>query len=475
MSAPTGGGHAEPRCSCGRAFRTIAPDGGICEAGHFIKRDARGLLPSAAAPPGDRSAPPAADHRRTAGRVRLSDVEPESVRWLWPGRIPLGKITLVEGKPDLGKSTLLLDLAARVTTGGTWPDGGRGDLLGPAGVVILSAEDGLADTIRPRLDAAGADCARIVARQTVTRITTTAAGDEREDVRLPTLGDLEDLEADITDTGAVLLIVDPLMAYLPSGVDSYRDQDVRRVLAPLAALAERTGAAIVLLRHQNKGNDPDPLHRGGGSIGVIAAVRSGLMVARDPDDPEDRRRILARIKSNLSRPALALAYHLDVAANGAPFIVWEGVTQHTAAQLLHLPADGDERSAATDARAFLLDYLADGPQSADRVLRAATEAGVAERTLRRAKAAIGVESVKEPKGLTSGWRWELPKAANTANPQELAALALFDDRGILRAASRVDGATAARCPGGCGRPGDAGHPTGRCWFCRDAALVGGAR
>jgi len=135
------------------------------------------------------------------------------------------------------------------------------------------------------------------------------------------------------------------MAYLGGDVNSYRDQDIRRALAPLAKLADRTGAAVVVIRHLNKGSGVSPIYRGGGSIGIIGAARSALLVAKDPDAPDSGRCALAPLKGNLAAPASALAYHVAVDADGVPRVEWEGASSHTAAALLAVPADDAERSA----------------------------------------------------------------------------------------------------------------------------------
>ena len=182
---------------------------------------------------------------------------------------------------------------------------------------------------------------------------------ESEGERLPTLADLAEIETAIHAIGAKLVIIDPLMAYLDSGTNAHRDQDVRRLLAPLAALAERTGVAIVVIRHLNKALGGDPLYRGGGSIGIIGAARSGLLVAKDPDDPSGLRRILASSKCNLAVQPLALAYHLE-SYGDAVRVVWEGETGHTAAGLLAIPTGSEDRSAIDEAKGFLRDVLSAG-------------------------------------------------------------------------------------------------------------------
>jgi RecA-family ATPase len=169
----------------------------------------------------------------------LSEVQPELVEWLWPGRLPLGKLAVLDGDPGLGKSVITLDLAARVSAGLEFPDSGR---CGPAGVVLLSAEDGLADTIRPRLDAAGADTERVVALSTVAE----AKGGERV---MSLTKDLSVIERAIERVGAALVVVDPLMAFLSEKTDAHKDQDIRRALAPLSVLAERARASVLIVRH----------------------------------------------------------------------------------------------------------------------------------------------------------------------------------------------------------------------------------
>ena len=329
---------------------------------------------------------------RPVGKL-LSEVEPEQVEWLWPGRLPLGKLAVLDGDPGLGKSALTLDLAARVSAGFELPDGGR---CGPAGVVLLSAEDGLEDTIRPRLDAAGADTERIVALSMI------GVGTRAE--RLVSLTqDLDAIEAAIGRVGAALVVIDPLMAFLTGKTDSHKDQDIRRALAPLAALAERTGAAVLIVRHLNKSVGGNALYRGGGSIGIIGAARAGLVVAPDPEDPE--RRILAANKHNLSRAAPSLVFRVEAAPNGAARVAWEGTSRLSTGDVLKEPADPDQKSALSEAKEFLLTELAEGPVAAELVRKVARAAGIKERTLKRAKRDLGVRSKKESDGI---WSWVPP-------------------------------------------------------------------
>jgi hypothetical protein len=325
--------------------------------------------------------------------ILISDVEPERVDWLWRGRIPKGKLTVLDGDPGLGKSAATLDLAARVSAGLDLPDGTPCEA---AGAVICSAEDGLADTIRPRLDTAGGDPSRVLSLAHVT---------DEEGLQRPISipQDVPIIEEGIRRIGAVLVVIDPLMAFFGSDIDSYKDQNVRRALAALASLGERTGAAIVIVRHLNKSGGKTPIYRGGGSIGIIGAARSGMMVGEDPDD--ENRRVLAPVKSNLAAPAPSLSFVLEEAENGAVRVRWLGETEVAATDLLSAPREEDS-SALGEARNFLVDLLQDGPVPYAEVEAAAEQAGITMRTVKRAKKDLGVESHREGEsGRQGGGRW----------------------------------------------------------------------
>jgi AAA domain len=312
---------------------------------------------------------------------------------------PLGKLTVLDGDPGVGKSTLTLSIAAKVTTGSPFPDRARPE---PADVILLSAEDDIADTIRPRLEAADADLTRVFVLPDV-RI-------EGEPPRPPELpADLDRLEAEVKDRAAALVVVDPLMAFLAGEVDAHRDQDVRRALAAMAYMAARTGAAVLIVRHMNKGVGGKPLYRGGGSIGIIGAARAGLLAAPDPDD--DARRVLATTKSNLAAMPEALAYRLAADdRHGVARVVWDGVTSHTAADLLRVRHEDpdDQAPARTEAEDVLREILSDGPVPARQAKALARDAGIAERTLDRAREAIGAVTRREGFGKGARWLWSLP-------------------------------------------------------------------
>lgn len=331
---------------------------------------------------------------------RVADVPRELVRWIWPGYLPVGKVVVLDGDPGLGKSTLTADLAARITVGKPMPDGsGGGD---PGAVVLLSAEDGLADTIRPRLELAGADL------DLVTAIEAAELPDGRT-VPLELPGDVEALEAVVRDVRARLVTLDPLVAFLAGSVNANRDQDVRRALHPVRDMAERTGAAILVVRHLRKAATETAVQRGGGSIGIIGAARVGLMVARDPADAD--RRILAVTKSNVGAIPPAIAYRLTPDDKlGVAAVVWEGATDHRADDLLGGAA---ERPAPKRelAERLLRELLAGGPRLRSEIEEAADDAEIGWRTVEAAKATLGVWDEQRPepgkRGRGASW-WRLP-------------------------------------------------------------------
>jgi hypothetical protein len=348
------------------------------------------------------------DHARPS-LLNLAQVQPARVRWLWPGRLPLGKLAILDGLPGVGKSLVQIDIIARVTTGRPMPDGGLPDRAEPGNVVLLTAEDDLADTVVPRLLAAGADLKRVVALRGVLE----PDGTER----WATLKDLQVLREAVLDTQAVLVAVDPLAAYISARMA--RDEEVRERLGPLARLAEDAQATVWAIRHLNKQVAlTDPILRGGGSIGIIGAARAGLLAAFDPGDPEGERRVLAVTKTNLARRVASLAYRV-VEADGVPAVEWLGRSDHTARSLLRAQAEEpEERAALQEAVEFLVEALAQGPRPAEEVLREAQQAGLAERTVRRARAVARVVS-RRVGGLGGAgrWVWALPdQAVKEASP-----------------------------------------------------------
>ncbi len=337
--------------------------------------------------------------------VSAAHVKPEKVKWLWPGRVPFGKLTVLDGDPGLGKSTITLDLGARVTTASPLPDGHRPAV--PMGVLLLSAEDGLADTIVPRLTAAGADLALV-------RVVDHVTDDQGpRPIELPAdLGRIEARCNSLPDAmqGHLpgLIVVDPLMAFLGGEVNANRDQDVRRVLFRLKLMAEKTGCAVVCVRHLNKTPGASALYRGGGSIGIIGAARTGLLVGVDPDD--EQRRVLAVAKSNLAAKPESLAYRIvgDELYDTAK-VVWDGTSGHSAEQLLGRPL-GRAAPKREAAEAYLLDALGDGkPRSTDLLRKYAELRGLTWKTVQRAAEALEVDSERRPesgkRGRGPAWWW----------------------------------------------------------------------
>jgi hypothetical protein len=328
--------------------------------------------------------------------VRLQDVQPEPVTWLWPGRLAAGKLALLVGDPGLGKSWITLDLAARLSTGRAMPDDGPANP--PGNVILLSAEDGVADTIRPRLDALGADVARIH------HLAVLQAGEHERAVQL---ADTAALEWAIRETDARLMVIDPIAAYLGS-TDAHRDAEVRGLMAPLAALAERTNAAILGLMHLAKSTQRPAIYRAVGSIAFAAAARVVLAVAADPE--RDDRRIMAAIKSNLAAAPAALAYTLSEGK-----LVWaaEPVSQVDVDALLSGPVlDRQERRAADE---WLRDLLAEGPALVRDLQAGARSAGLVWRTIERAKTRLGVRATLLGYGSGGRWQWRLPETDSGAD------------------------------------------------------------
>jgi AAA domain len=340
--------------------------------------------------------------------VSLGDVEPEHVEWLWADYLPLGKLVVLDGDPGVGKSTVSLDIAARVSTGSPMPDGSAG---AKGAVLILSAEDGLADTIRPRIDAASGDPAQIIAMTGITYATEDGVTATRPP-QIPR--DLAAVEQTVREHRVALVIVDVLMAYLGGDVNSHHDQDIRRALHPLAAMAERCACCVLVLRHLNKSSGASAVYRGGGSIGIIGAARAGFMCGTDPED--ESRRVLAPVKVNLSAEPPALAYQLvPDELRGCVRIRWLGESGRKAWELLSDQGGDDERGQQAEAAEWLTGYLTDhgGEDRAGEIIKAAGRDGIAARTLQRARSKAGVITGHPTFG--GGWVWRF--AASKAPPK----------------------------------------------------------
>lgn len=326
----------------------------------------------------------------------LKDVEPEDIHWLWEPYIPLKKITLMEGDPGVGKTWAALTIASAVSTGAPFPscdDGKPKNHREPLTVLYLTAEDGIGDTLRPRLDAVGAD---------VSRVFVLSGGiDEEGNQREITLGLLESATAVLNPA---LIVIDPLQAFLGAGVDMHRANEVRPFLSKLASIAETHNCAVVCLRHLAKASASKALYRGLGSIDFAAAARSVLLVGADPNNPGQRG--IVHVKSSLAPIGPSIGYELR---NGQFF--WTGVTDLTAATLLQPePVNDEEKGALDEAKEWLKNYLADGPKSSRDVLKNAREAGFSEATIRRGKTGLNIRVEKSGlKGVRGGgnWQWSI--------------------------------------------------------------------
>ena len=328
-----------------------------------------------------------------------ADIAAEAVRWLWPDRIPFGMLTEILGDPGCGKSTITAALAAAVSRGRGFPPGYASGRAG--GVLFLSAEDSASHTIRPRLEAAGADLARVHVLDHV------EAGGRKFALTLPDHFDLIRAAAD--SHAATLIVMDPLNAFLSPKVDGNTDQDVRsQIMYPLKELAEATGAAVVLVRHLNKGSGTRAIYRGGGSIGYTGSVRVSLAAGKAADG----RRYLCCNKSNVGPEPRAVEYTLEHGEDGGPACVaWGEESDMDADALFAPPAGGCTRPDRTEqAVAFLRDRLAGGPVDANTLKAESIEAGLSYSTLRRAKDHIGAKVKKC--GYQGVWKWELPADAN---------------------------------------------------------------
>lgn len=334
--------------------------------------------------------------------VRVADVEPRAIEWLWPGRLGVGKLTLLGGNPGTGKSTIACDIAARVSRSIPWPDGGPARL---GSVLILSAEDAVDDTIRPRLDAAGADLHRVHVIQSVPE----SNGSERT---FNLQDDLARLRSTVAALGDVrLLILDPITSYMGGSVDSHRTTDVRAVLEPLARFADEMRVAVLAITHPPKAAQGSAINSFTGSLAFVAAARMAFIAI---EEPETERRLLLPVKNNLAASPLGLGYGLNEvelpSGIAASRVVWDGQPVTVSATEAIKAADGNKsKDKIKEAMAFLKEQLADGAVAVGKLFRIAEEREIAEKTLRRAGDKLGV--VKQQVGFHGGWTWQLAAEA----------------------------------------------------------------
>ena len=312
--------------------------------------------------------------------IKMSEIQSQEVSWLWYPFIPYGKLTIIQGDPGDGKTTLVLNIAA-------WLSKGEGldsemKLSEPVNVIYQSAEDGLADTVKPRLELAGADCERILVI------------DEKE--KSLSMVD-ERLEKAIVRTKARMLILDPIQAYLGGGMDMNRANEARDMTKKLGALAEKYQCAIVLIGHMNKAAGNKAAYRGMGSIDFFAVARSVLLVGRVEGEPNIR--AVVQIKNNLAAFGHPKAFALS--ENG---FQWLGDYEITADEVLGGIAP---KANKMEQAKWLLRELAltsDAVQS-NEIFDMADEQGISKRTLENAKRELGIRAKK----INNSWYWELDK------------------------------------------------------------------
>lgn len=340
---------------------------------------------------------------RTPEPIWLCDIETKSVRWLWPGWLPIGKLAILEGDPGLGKTLVWNYLVAAFSRQrGLLPDGRRFE-CGPIASLVVSAEDDYADTVVPRVEAAGADL-EWIATMPLRR------DDEGNVIPFTIPDDIASLRTDVERTDAELVVIDPVTAFMSETIKTHVDASTRRALQPLADLAAELDVCILVLRHWNKDTSQKAIHRGGGSIAFTAAARSLLQIAPDPEEPTVR--VLAQAKVNNARIPQSLAYRIAEDDAGIPVVQWLGVSEWTSDQLAAF--DRDARLNAPqrrEAAALLRDLLKDGPKTTAFLYAQGLAADVSKKTMSRAAKRIKVHkyAIRNEAGQIIEWRWHLPE------------------------------------------------------------------
>ena len=297
--------------------------------------------------------------------IRMSDVELTPVEWLWKPYLPFGKLSVLQGNPGEGKTYFAMHLAAACTNGKLLPNMER---MEPFNVIYQTAEDGLGDTVKPRLIEAGADLDRVLVI-------------DDSDVQL-TLSD-ERIEKAIIENNARLVIIDPIQAYLGADVDMNRANEVRPIFMRLGQVAQRTGCAILLIGHLNKAAGMQSLQRGLGSIDIAAAVRSVMFIGKLKHDPTMR--ILTHEKSSLAPPGVSLAFSLGDESG----FRWVGEYDITADEMLS-GIEPQRETKTQQAKDLICALLAGGKRVfSEDIDRAALEKGIPSRTVRDAKRELG--------------------------------------------------------------------------------------
>lgn len=332
------------------------------------------------------------DNRRDEPNLKLinmEQVEVEKIDWLLYPFIPFGKVTIVQGDPGEGKTTMVLQIIAKLTKGeAVLPSGSDEPALEaktvdlePVNVIYQTAEDGLGDTIKPRLLSAGADCSRVMVID--------------DNDQALTMMDAR-LEEAIIKTKARLVVLDPIQGFLGAAVDMHRANEIRPLMKRVAVLAEKYHCAIILIGHMNKNSNGKSSYRGLGSIDFQAAARSVLIVGRIKDEPEIR--VVCHVKSSLAPEGKSIAFRLDKDTG----FEWIGEYDISADDLL----SGDNRGQKIHAaKEFLKEVLASGSVAQTKVAEEAESRGIKKKTLWNAKKELEIDSVK----IGNQWFWMLPE------------------------------------------------------------------
>jgi len=332
----------------------------------------------------------------------FSTIKSKPVTWVWPGRIPAGKLSLLVGHPGQGKSLLTLDIAARISTGAGWPNDRT--RFEPGSVLLLSGEDDAEDTISPRLKAAGGDLERVSILDGIN-----CRDHGKIKIELPQLDrHISVVSNAVRKMGAKLLIIDPISSFVGT-VDDHRNAELRGMLAKLAAMGHDTGCAVLCVSHLRKAGGL-AVHQAVGSLAYTAAARAVWCLARDPQSPD--RRLLLPIKMNLARDVSGLAFTLESdggVSDGCPRLRWEEDPVNMTADDVLNPdrRPGPPPLKTEDAQEWLLAALADGPREASELFAEAEADGICKTTLKRAKAELNIQVRKT--GFDGGWEWNMPK------------------------------------------------------------------
>lgn len=342
----------------------------------------------------------------------LSDIPIKAIEWLWQGKIAKGAFSVIAGHPGIGKSQLTINIASTVSTGGVFPDGTKAK---PGTVIILSAEDDPATTLKPRLLAAGADCSKIVIVKSV-EVKTKGKKSKKRQFNLQQ--DLENLNQVIVQLKekmaepVSLIIIDPITAYLGK-INANDNAEVRGLLATVSEVIQDKQIAFLGISHFTKGDGKDTkaLLRVSGSLAFVAAARAAFLVAKDLDNEELR--YFLPLKNNLAKDTDGLSYKIEsiTLEDGTKTsrIAWQfGAITKTADEVLNpRKEDMGEKSALEEACDFLRDLLSHGPVLQSSVKKLAQDSGIAEKTLYRAKNHLNIKSDKERKK-DAPWYWFLP-------------------------------------------------------------------